>query len=699
MRRCIAIRPMTAPDPSTPISPPPAKGGLTGELPAYVSNGLIGLRILDLPLTAGMAIVSGFAGNHPERHVESAAPAPYPLAGDIALNGLWASQTAGAATPTDQSYDFATGELTTRFRVDLPDGGAAVEVLTFASRTHPTLVCQSVTVDLDNACELAFRPRVDTTAVRGTLVERRLDTPGEDQPVCDGAVLWRSDGGLGDCGIALLTQGPEQAERTQDPWDATGPLSTTYRMAAGKGRHRFTQIVSLVPDALHSQPQRQAVRLVAAARASGFDDLKQRNRDAWRDIWRGRIRLEGAGARWQGIADAAFFYLNSSVHAASPASTSIFGLATWRDYHYYFGHVMWDVDAFAVPPLSLLQPGAARALLDFRSKGLEAARKNAQMLGRQGVKFPWEAGPRHGEETAPGAGDAALREDHVNLHIARAFALFADITGDERFLREQAWPVLSGVADWIVDRVEADGARFVFRAIGGPAEREQTADNDALTTLAARIVLERATRAAAQLGVSAPQAWSDVAGGLRPTLRSDGVIADHDGYRKTEEKGATPGALMGLFPYWADVEAQTRDRTLRFYLDQWPDYVGSPMLAALYGVWAAWLGDRDLSLKLQEEGFAAYQSGRFLQTLEYRLDKIDGVAAGPFFANIGGFITGLLLGLPALKVDGGDPRRWPARTVTLPAGWTAIRCDRLLIRGQVWRLEARQGRQAVVQPA
>lgn len=78
MRRCIVIRPMTASDPWTPISPRQAKGALAGEMPAYVSNGLSGLRILDLPLAAGMAIVSGFVGDHHERHVEAASPAPVP---------------------------------------------------------------------------------------------------------------------------------------------------------------------------------------------------------------------------------------------------------------------------------------------------------------------------------------------------------------------------------------------------------------------------------------------------------------------------------------------------------------------------------------------------------------------------------------------------------------------------------------------
>ena len=62
--------------------------------------------------------------------------------------------------------------------------------------------------------------------------------------------------------------------------------------------------------------------------------------------------------------DAAYFYLQTSVHASSPASTSLFGLAYWPNYHYYRGHVMWDIEMFAVPPLVLTNPEAARSLLN-----------------------------------------------------------------------------------------------------------------------------------------------------------------------------------------------------------------------------------------------------------------------------------------------------------------------------------------------
>jgi protein-glucosylgalactosylhydroxylysine glucosidase len=91
------------------------EGPRNGELPAYISNGLIGLRVREVPLMAGMAIVSGVAGEHPERRIEAALPVPYPLAGDIAIDGVRLSDQPWAVTDMRQEYDFATGELSSRF--------------------------------------------------------------------------------------------------------------------------------------------------------------------------------------------------------------------------------------------------------------------------------------------------------------------------------------------------------------------------------------------------------------------------------------------------------------------------------------------------------------------------------------------------------------------------------------------------------
>ena len=49
-----------------------ARGPRDGDLPAYVSNGLIGLRVREMPLRSGMALVSGVVGEHPESRTRSA---------------------------------------------------------------------------------------------------------------------------------------------------------------------------------------------------------------------------------------------------------------------------------------------------------------------------------------------------------------------------------------------------------------------------------------------------------------------------------------------------------------------------------------------------------------------------------------------------------------------------------------------------
>ena len=113
---------------------------------------------------------------------------------------------------------------------------------------------------------------------------------------------------------------------------------------------------------------------------------------------------------------------------------------------------MWDVDTFAVPPLTLLQPDAARALLEFRSRSLPAAQRNASLHGREGIQFPWEASMSQGEEASPGGGKASWYEDHVTLDVAMAFASAAHVTGDDEFIRTQVWPVLHGAASWIQSR-------------------------------------------------------------------------------------------------------------------------------------------------------------------------------------------------------------------------------------------------------
>lgn len=643
----------------SPISPAPVTGHGPDYLPPFLSNGLIGLRVNEIPLRAGVATVSGLSGIDPVTHSKSSPYAPYPLAGDIKLGELRLSEVPHNARFVEQRYDFSCGELTSRFTFESDGLLAHVEVLTFCSRTMPLLVLQEITLNVNQPADVVMTALIDDRGIPGSRSHRWTSVPGEGSELVDGTLAWRTFGEIATVGVSYSAEllGDPSATRSTIE-DEQAPLGTHFAFRARPDRRsRLRQIAAMVPSAMHHQPEAEAIRLVTAGRICGFDELRRRNQAVWAKLWRSRILIHGAEGRWQALADAAFYYLQSAAHPSSASSIHIFGLARWPNYHYYFGHVMWDVETFVLPPLLLLQPDAARTILDFRSRTLEAARLNARMRGYGGVLYPWESDPELGEEATRGSGTGSFYEQHVNMSIALGFAQFVYATGDEWMLREQAWPVLRGVAEWICSRVERTERGYEIRQTMGIAERKEPQDNVAYVNMAASVTLREAARLARRLGLEPPDKWEEIARCIAiPLDARRRVVLDHDGYRRTEEKGATPGTLAGIFPVGYELDESVGRATIEFYLAQADDYLGSPMLSALYGAWAARLGDRERSLHFFEEGYAAFVSDRYLITHEYRDDRFpEQPVAGPFFANIGGFVMSLLYGLPRLRLSEGDP--------------------------------------------
>lgn len=683
-------------DPHKPINPPDALGKGVYALPAYLSNGLVGLRALSAPLlSGGVSMLTGFVGEHPEERVEAAARTPFPLAGDLVIDGVRLSQVPYLLEEPRQSYDFATGELTTMAVFRTAGARVEIEVLAFCSRRRPTLVVQEIRVTCDRPCRVDISAGLDPRGVTGR--EDALLREGEvfQKAEVDGGLRWWSKGDAACCGLAYVTEllGTEDAERGRRRRDEV--METVHRFDAVAGRtYRLRQITSLVSDGEHEQPELQAARLVAMARRDGFRTLRRENHEEWAEVWKSRIRLVGADERWQALADAAWYYLSASIHSSALASTSIFGLATWPDYHHYYGHVMWDIETFVVPAVTFLQPHAAATMLDHRSDHLEAARANAALFGRRGVEFPWESGRSTGQEAAPLPGTASWHEDHVTLDVARAFAFYADVTGDERFLRDRAAPLLAGVGDWIGSRVERTPRGYEFKRSMGVAERKTPSDNAAFVNMSAKVVLADAIRICGRAGMPVDPRWQELADGIVLPVQGNAVVS-HDGWRPDEEKGETPDPLLGLFPVGLELPDALRKGTFELYLKFADRYAGAPMLSALLGAWAAMAGDRDEALRLLDEGYGKFIKGRFRQTLEYRPDRFPEQAqAGPFFANIGGFAMSLLLGFTGLQPNGGPVETWARRKAFLPAGWEAIEVDRLWIRGRPMRLVARHGEAA-----
>src|SRR2546423_12882093 len=131
---------------SEPISPPPVTDYRPEYIPAYLSNGLIGLRVGRIPLIQGLAIVNGLAAIHPADEVEGFSRAPYPVAGDISLNGMKLSEHPEPARLIDQRYDFSCGELLSRYAYAVEATRADAKHLGFCRRTQPTVLTHDLGV-------------------------------------------------------------------------------------------------------------------------------------------------------------------------------------------------------------------------------------------------------------------------------------------------------------------------------------------------------------------------------------------------------------------------------------------------------------------------------------------------------------------------------------------------------------------------
>jgi len=150
--------------------------------------------------------------------------------------------------------------------------------------------------------------------------------------------------------------------------------------------------------------------------------------------------------------------------------------------------------------------------------------------------------------------------------------------------------------------------------------------------------------------------------------------------------------LAGLFPLWYCTDPATERATIEFYLGRVGEFVGYPMLSALLGVYAAWIGDRERSLELFEQGYADFILEPFTETDEFSRKKFpEKPRVGPFQANLGGFLSACVFGLPGIRVGPEDPAEWARRPVTLPSGWEAIEVERLWVRNRPASLRATHG--------
>ncbi|MBC2603187.1 glycoside hydrolase family 65 protein [Puniceicoccus vermicola] len=663
--------------------------------PAYLANGLVGLRVGQIPLIAGSALVNGYIGKDCSGESDTVSAAPYPVGADIAINGRYLSERTAAANFIAQAYDLNCGELRSTFEYAFESVVATVKVLTFCNRTMPTIVQQQVRVSVNEPCKLVLQAQLDPRGLPGKL----LDWLRPAKRV-DGLLQWESPGGYSRIGAgyhATCHCDGEYLDAIRNNFGHERDLQLTRFVIDGEPGREYSmqQIGVLVPSLMHNEPHLQAMRQLQMAKWFEFEKLRQRNASAWSELWKSRIRLVGAEEKYQDLLDSSFFYMHSSVNQATPSSVAPFGLSQDG----YSGHVFWDAETFMFPGVLLTAPSAAKAMMEYRVRCAPQARMNAKLNGYEGLQFPWQSSNDGYEVTSYYTeGNAEL---HINVDIAFAMIQYVNATGDDVFFKEHAWPIVKGVADWVVSRADETDRGYEIQHVVGIDESCVNVNNNCTLNCVSKIVLQQAGEWARKLELVPTEKWAEVAEKLFVPIDSEEKwIMPHEGYVYDPQKKAAHGnfhegiysieAMMLDFPFGYHHSPEVDEATKRHYMKYLHTYMGMPMAAANAVVWAAREGEPELAKEFLDTGYLSRHFEPFNmigETAKFR----EGSPNENFVTAQGGILSAVILGLCGLDIVEGSPEGWAKHPIRLPGDWEAIEIDRLYARGRPFRVVARNG--------
>lgn len=644
--------------------------------PAYLSNGLIGIRPGPNPLARALTLANGFVYSHIPYRMESLSPALDPLETDILVNQVSLLEHPDLLTIKRQTLDMATGELTTT--MEFAPGGTSltIEVLQFASRSIPSLVCQQIRIVPSADAQLEVVAKISREDVPG----RVYTTSIPDRTEIDLVTGFESHGGLSRLGAAITVLTPDGLARRDPPLGAPEAVTRSYFLNAKQGQPlRLQTVAALVSKLYHPEPDLEAIRLSRWGGGLGFDWLREHNRRAWAELWQSRIKITGDTDDQKAL-DAAFFYLHGSLHRSNQMGMPPFGLS---QHDHYYGHSFWDTETWCLAPVTLTAPEAARSLLEYRMRGLRAGRRLADLFGYRGAQFPWEAAPTDGAAVCPTFAGTGWLEQHITPDVALGCWEYQTATQDESFLREGTWPLLHAVADWIVSRGEFTRRGFEIRHIMGPDEGVLDTNNNAYMNLISKMVLSAAIQCASKVGAAAPGVWKKAHDAMvMPLDAKRGIMLPYDNAKPGPQYSLNSLALLAVHdpPIAADVLRRTFDYEAGIQGSTW---AGLGFSVCAGAATAAFLGERRRARELFDGSWKNVWLNPFGMIREAPSEDY-----GCFLTNFGSLLQTALLGFTGLRLRDGDWRAYPAN---LPEGWSRIEVDRLWVRGQPKRLVAQNG--------
>lgn len=319
---------------------------------------------------------------------------------------------------------------------------------------------------------------------------------------------------------------------------AAGGVAVAAREnVTGRGDSRRLERVVAVRASSRRTPTEAAARsLLAEATEAGLNRLLAEQRSAWASRWADAdICIEGDPEMQRAIRFA-LFELMAHAPSRGDAAIGARGVTGFK----YRGHVFWDTDVFVLPFLAATNPPAARAVLEYRVRRLDAARSVASESGFAGAWIPWESAADGRDVTPDWITDADGRplqvltgrhELHIVADVAWAAATYAEWTGDRAFAAGPGAELIVETARFWASRFEREaGGSAHLSGVIGPDEYHNLIPDNAFTNVMARWNLRRA---ATWGNATAGRAGSREGRGGRGGAGGSGFIAPDGAERKS----------------------------------------------------------------------------------------------------------------------------------------------------------------------
>jgi trehalose/maltose hydrolase-like predicted phosphorylase len=441
-----------------------------------------------------------------------------------------------------------------------------------------------------------------------------------------------------------------------EDWDYNMHLTKFHKKLKAGETYSVAVVASTCASNEYQDPHNEAERLTIFAALEGRERLLKKHQEAWDELWKSNITVEGNDDITRDIRFA-LYHLYSFARKGTALSLSPMGLSGLG----YNGHVFWDTELWMYPPLLLLQPEIAESLLAYRFNRLDAAKRNAFSHGYKGAMFPWESSAEGSEDTPVWALTGPFQH-HITGCIAWAHWKYYQVTKDKLWLQEKGWPVIKAAAEFWSSRVERNGpGKYDINNVIGANEWQENVDNNAFTNGMAITSLRYATQASKELGVLPNPDWEHVAQNIPVLKFPDGTTKENATYDGVTIKQAD----VNLLAYPLDIISDQKQikKDLDYYLPRYAKdgpAMGFAILAVLYNR----LGESNKAADIFTKSYKPNEVPPF--------GVISETAGGtnPYFATgAGGMLQAVLNGFGGLTIS--DNGITQIKT-SLPKGWKKL---------------------------